>query len=51
MSKKKKEQKEETFVYITTIGLYNDFGDLLFVAKLSRPIKKTEGDELVVKIK
>lgn len=39
------------FVYITTIGLYNDTGDLLAVAKLSKPIKKTEADELVIKIK
>jgi hypothetical protein len=39
------------FVYITTIGLYNDAGDLLAVAKLSRPIKKTDSDELVIKIK
>ena len=39
------------FVYITTIGLYNDNGDLLAVAKLSKPIKKTNTDELVIKIK
>lgn len=39
------------FVYITTIGLYNDKGDLLAVAKLSRPIKKTDSDELVIKVK
>ena len=25
--------------YITTIGLYNDFGDLLAIAKTSRPIR------------
>lgn len=39
------------FVYITTIGLYNDNGDLLAIAKLSRPIRKTQSDELVVKLK
>lgn len=39
------------FVYITTIGLYNDSGDLLAVAKLSRPIKKTDSEELVIKVK
>lgn len=39
------------FVYITTIGLYNDNGDLLAVAKLSKPIKKTNADELVIKVK
>ena len=25
--------------YITTVGLYNDFGDLLAIAKTSRPIR------------
>jgi hypothetical protein len=39
------------FVYITTIGLYNDNGDLLAVAKLSKPLKKTYNDEFVIKIK
>ena len=39
------------FTYITTIGLYNDDGDLLAVAKLSKPIKKTPSTELVVKVK
>lgn len=39
------------FTYITTIGLYNDEDDLLAVAKLSRPIKKTPSTEFVVKIK
>jgi hypothetical protein len=39
------------FTYITTIGLYNDNDDLLAVAKLSRPILKTQSTELVVKVK
>jgi alpha-tubulin suppressor-like RCC1 family protein len=39
------------FTYITTIGLYNDNDDLLAVAKLSRPIKKTPSTELVIKVK
>jgi len=39
------------FVYITTIGLYSDNGELLAVAKLSKPIRKTPSDELVIKIK
>ena len=39
------------FTYITTIGLYNDSGDLLAVAKTSRPIKKTPSTELVIKVK
>ena len=35
--------------YITTVGLHNDDGDLVAVAKLSSPIKKTFADEVVVK--
>lgn len=49
--KDKLRMSKSPFVYITTIGLYNDSGDLLAVAKLSKPIKKTFSDELVIKIK
>jgi hypothetical protein len=37
-------------VYITTIGLYNDEGDLLVVAKLPKPFKKDFTTELLTKI-
>lgn len=37
--------------YITTVGLYNDERDLLAVAKLSKPIKKTSSSEVIIKIK
>lgn len=37
--------------YITSIGLYNDFNDLLAVAKISKPLKKEFGKEYLVKIK
>lgn len=37
--------------YITSIGLYNENEELIAVAKLSRPIKKTENVELVIKIR
>lgn len=37
-------------VYITTIGLYNDDGDLLVVAKLPQPFKKDFTTELLTKI-
>lgn len=39
----------ETFV--TSIGLYNDLNDLLAVAKLSKPIKKSFINDLQLKIK
>jgi hypothetical protein len=37
--------------YITTIGMYNDRQELLAVAKLSKPIKKSFTDEAVVQVK
>lgn len=49
--KEKLRKSPYPFTYITTIGLYNDQNDLLAVAKLSKPIKKTPSTELVVKIK
>lgn len=38
-------------VYITTIGLYDDFNRLLAVAKLSRPLLKTFNREALIKVK
>lgn len=40
----------DDFVYITSIGLYNDNGDLLAVAKLSTPVLKKRGDVKLFKI-
>ena len=37
--------------YITTVGMYNDAGDLLAVAKLSQPITKDFTKEALVRIK
>jgi hypothetical protein len=39
------------FTYITQIGLYNDDNELLAVAKLSKPIRKTKDTELVMRIR
>jgi len=38
-------------VYITTVGMYNDAGDLLAVAKLSQPITKDFTKESLVRVK
>lgn len=38
-------------VYVTTIGLYDDSQELLAVAKLSKPVKKSFDRELVIKVK
>jgi hypothetical protein len=37
--------------YITTVGLYNNERELLAVAKLSKPIRKTSNSEVIIKIK
>lgn len=36
--------------YITTVGLYNDKSELLAVAKLSQPIKKTKETEALIRV-
>lgn len=38
-------------IYVTSVGLYNDNQELLAVAKLSKPIKKSFDRELVIKVK
>lgn len=37
--------------FVTTVGLYNDNGDLLAVAKLSKPLKKDFTKEALIRIK
>jgi hypothetical protein len=39
------------YVYVTTIGLYNDNRELLAVAKLSKPIQKSFNSELSITVK
>jgi hypothetical protein len=36
-------------VYITTIGLYNDANELLGVAKLSKPVRKSFSEEILLR--
>lgn len=36
-----RDSTDKSMLYITTIGLYNDTNDLLMVAKLSKPLKKS----------
>lgn len=37
--------------YITTIGLYNETNQLLAVAKLGKPLRKTDKNDITFKIK
>jgi hypothetical protein len=39
------------FSYITTVGLYGDYDDLLAVAKVSRPIEKNDEKDLTIRIR
>lgn len=42
---------ENPVTYITTVGLYNSSKELLAIAKLSKPIKKTKDDTIDIKIR
>lgn len=43
--------QNEPVTYITSIGLYDDFGNLLAIAKSSQPIKKSFNSELSITVK
>jgi hypothetical protein len=40
---------QQSFSFITTVGLHNEVGQLLAVAKLSRPILKDAENDLVIR--
>ena len=42
---------DQPTVYITTVGLYSDAGELLAVAKLSKPLAKDFTKESLIKVK
>jgi hypothetical protein len=41
----------DPITFVTNVGLYNESNELLAVAKLSKPLKKTIGEELLINIK
>ena len=45
------EDTQRTFSFITSVGLYDTAGDLLAVAKLSRPIEKNDEKDLTVRVR
>lgn len=45
------EDDQRTFTYPTTIGLYDANNNLLAVAKLSRPVEKTDEKDLTVRVR
>ena len=42
---------QKPFSYITTVGLYGDYDDLLAVAKVSRPIEKNDEKDLTIRVR
>ena len=47
----KEKADDEPTTYITTVGLYSPNNELLAVAKLSEPVKKTSSSELTLKVR
>jgi hypothetical protein len=45
------EDTQRTFTFPTTVGLHDQFGNLLAVAKLSRPIEKNDEKDLTFRIR
>jgi len=45
------EDKQDTFTYVTGIGLYDSSGNLLAVAKLSRPVEKSPERDLTFRVR
>jgi hypothetical protein len=45
------ETTQQAYSFVTSIGLYNAAGDLLAVAKLSRPIEKTPERDLTFRVR
>jgi len=44
----KREFREDPVTFITTVGLYNDSGELIAVGKLSKPIEKSFEKEAII---
>lgn len=47
----KNKKKDPPVSYITTIGLYSEKNELLAVAKLSEPLKKTPSNEITLRVR
>ena len=43
--------KNDPRVYVTTVGLYNDQNELLSVAKLSKPLRKSYDEEVLLRVR
>jgi hypothetical protein len=43
--------KNSPRVYVTTVGLYNAENELLAVAKLSKPVRKSFDEEILLRVR
>lgn len=43
--------RQDPQVYVTSVGLYNDQNELLAVAKLSKPVRKSFDEELLLRVR
>jgi hypothetical protein len=43
--------KDDPKTYVTTIGLYNDSNELLAAAKLSKPVRKSFAEEILMRVR
>ena len=47
----KKKRTDQPLTYITTVGLYSSDNQLMAVAKLSEPLKKTPSNEFTLRVR
>jgi hypothetical protein len=45
------EQFQRSFTFPTTVGLYDDVGNILAVAKMSRPIEKNDEKDVTFRVR
>jgi hypothetical protein len=45
------EFREDPTVFVTSIGMYNDNNELLAVAKLSKPVRKSFAEEILMRVR
>ena len=45
------EDSQRTFTFPTTVGLHDEFGNLLAVAKMSRPIEKNDEKDITFRVR
>ena len=47
----KNQASDQPVSYVTTVGLYNDDGEMLAVAKLSEPLRKDPNNDITIRVR